>query len=146
MNDLADISPYLLLVDDNADLREVLGALLKLKGYTVEVAGDGVQAFCSMKQNKNRPALVITDLHMPGEGGGWALRQNMLDDAELAAVPVAIMSAIIPIPTKESLHAIACLEKPVALASLLAVIEKYIELPTVSSSATPVEVPWATAS
>ena len=131
MDDDSGSTPYLLLVDDNPDLREVLGTLLTMKGYTVESVEDGVQALHSMKHHETLPNLVITDLQMPGEDGGWGLRQRMLDDPELASVPVAVLSAVFPVPTKGSLDAVAYLEKPVELASLLAIIEKYITLPTV---------------
>lgn len=117
--------PYILLVDDNADLRNGLEKLLTMKGYIVEAARDGSQALASMKRNKFPPNLVITDLSMPN-GDGWELRKNMLDDPELAAVPVVVMSAITPDPPTRHLDAVAYLEKPVSLASLLSVIDEHI--------------------
>lgn len=115
-----------LLVEDNPDLREVLGTALRLKGYSVASAADGIEALSRMKGRAHLPDLVITDLQMPGGGDGWSLRRSMLDDAELATVPVVIMSAIAPGDTEQSLHAVAYLEKPVILDELLEVIEENV--------------------
>jgi hypothetical protein len=50
----------------------------------------------------------------------------MLDDIELASIPVVVMSAVLPVESKESLRAEAYIEKPAALASLLTIIEKHV--------------------
>lgn len=113
---------HLLLIDDNADLRQVLATTLKVKGYMVECAEGGKQALAMMRRSGGRPHLVITDLQMP-DGDGWTLRQNMLADEELVSVPVVVMSAANG--SKEALNASAYLEKPVKLDSLLSVIEEY---------------------
>ena len=116
---------YILLVDDNADLRNSLERLLTMRGYVVQAAGDGCKALASMKRNKLPPILVITDLSMPN-CDGRELRKNMLDDPELAAVPVVVMSAITLSPPRRDLDAVAYLEKPFSLASLLKVIDDHI--------------------
>jgi CheY-like chemotaxis protein len=116
---------YLLLVEDNADLREALVQVLTLRGYAVEDAEDGVQALYKMKHNETLPSLVITDLQMPDYGNGWLLRQNMLEDTELASIPVVVMSAALPIESKDELHAVAYIEKPASLDLLIETIESY---------------------
>ena len=57
----------ILVVDDNADLRATIQALLQADGFEVAVAGDG-QAALALHQS--RPAdVVITDLFMPDKDG-----------------------------------------------------------------------------
>jgi CheY-like chemotaxis protein len=56
-----------LVVDDNADMRDALQLLLAQIGYEVEGAADGLQA---IEIQRARPAQVlITDIFMPGKDG-----------------------------------------------------------------------------
>jgi diguanylate cyclase (GGDEF)-like protein len=56
-----------LIVDDDADQRQTLAALLGRAGYDVEVASNGNEAFAHLRQ---RPVdLVLLDVGMPGENG-----------------------------------------------------------------------------
>ena len=57
----------ILLVDDEPNIRLVLGAVLKQEGYVVDVAEDGFVALRSVQHAK--PDLVITDLRMPNMNG-----------------------------------------------------------------------------
>jgi signal transduction histidine kinase len=62
-NEKADI----LLVDDEADIREVLEIALEDLGYDVRVAADGEQALEIFQTHQ--PALVLTDIKMPSMDG-----------------------------------------------------------------------------
>ena len=57
----------ILLVDDEPNIRILLGSILKQAGYTVDVAEDGFAALHSIQQAM--PDLVITDLRMPNMNG-----------------------------------------------------------------------------
>lgn len=57
----------ILVVDDNADLRDSLRLLLARLGYDAEAARDGQQA---LEIQRQRPArILITDIFMPGKDG-----------------------------------------------------------------------------
>jgi DNA-binding response OmpR family regulator len=57
----------ILVVDDNADLRSTIQALLQADGFDVAVAGDGQTA---LELHQSHPAdVVITDLFMPDKDG-----------------------------------------------------------------------------
>lgn len=56
----------ILLVEDNDALREVLKDTLRLLGYNVVAASSGENALEVARQTKERIALVISDLVMPG--------------------------------------------------------------------------------
>lgn len=115
---------HLLVVEDNAELREVLALALNLQGYSVACADNGMHALAMLKTgHSGLPDLVITDLQMPGDADGWWLRQNMLDDDELVSVPVVVLSAAIPREGRDVLKASAYLKKPVMLDTLLEAIE-----------------------
>ena len=57
----------ILLVDDEAGIRKVLGISLADLGYTVHTADSGVAALAVMEDA--RPAIVLTDIKMPGMDG-----------------------------------------------------------------------------
>jgi CheY-like chemotaxis protein len=59
--------PLVLVIDDDSDARAAYEVALKLEGFAVESARDGQEGFT--RAVELRPALVITDLSMPGMGG-----------------------------------------------------------------------------
>jgi signal transduction histidine kinase len=61
------MSSDILLVDDEEGLRKVLGLSLMDRGYNVHTAGDGRQALALFEQVS--PAIVLTDIKMPGMDG-----------------------------------------------------------------------------
>ncbi|MEW5855277.1 MAG: response regulator [Myxococcota bacterium] len=65
--------PTLLIVEDEADIRELLGTELKMEGFHVETAENGRVALDAME--RRRFDLVITDLKMPVVGGLAVLAQ-----------------------------------------------------------------------
>ena len=70
----------ILIVDDEADIREVVSATLISHGYRVLVAADGLEAVALFAPRSTEIKLVITDLHMPGlEGGTLAIVLRRLD-------------------------------------------------------------------
>ena len=58
---------YLLLVDDDPDLLRLLAIRLEAAGYRIETASNGQEALA--RASVERPALVITDMQMPGMDG-----------------------------------------------------------------------------
>ncbi|HEY4014098.1 MAG TPA: ATP-binding protein [Polyangiaceae bacterium] len=84
-----DPSTRILLVDDNADMRDYLARLLR-KRWTVEAVGDGLVAVESVKAEA--PDLVLTDVMMPGLDGVGLMRV-LRDDPKTAGIPVIMLSA-----------------------------------------------------
>jgi PAS domain S-box-containing protein len=80
----------ILLVDDNADMREYVSRLLTQAGYAVEAVADGVTALRSAR--KYKPNLVLTDVMMPGLDGFGLLRE-LRTDPRLAEMPIILLSA-----------------------------------------------------
>ncbi len=81
----------ILLVEDDPDLREILAMALERVGYTVATAGNGWDALQFLYKG-NRPALIISDLHMPVMSG-WRFMQHHDADPEIKDIPVVMMSA-----------------------------------------------------
>jgi signal transduction histidine kinase len=78
----------ILVVDDNADMREYLGHLLR--DWTVESAADGRAALERVRSDP--PSLIVTDVMMPGLDG-FALLHEMRADARTRSIPVLMLSA-----------------------------------------------------
>jgi two-component system, NtrC family, response regulator AtoC len=77
-----------LVIDDEANLRKVLAAMLRRDGFDVTVAVDGEQGLAEF--NKNGADIVVTDLVMPKAGGMEVLRSVNAADPD---VPVIIITA-----------------------------------------------------
>lgn len=84
------IAPRILVVDDNADMRDYIGRLLQSAGYDVDAVANGAAALRAVQTWI--PDLVLGDVTMPGIDGLTLLRA--LRAAERTApVPVIILSA-----------------------------------------------------
>ncbi len=67
--DAASGSEKVLLVEDEAELREILQQYLESKGYSVLSASDGPSGLAACKSSLPVPRLLITDVVMPGMSG-----------------------------------------------------------------------------
>jgi CheY-like chemotaxis protein len=105
-----------LVVDDDADIRELLVEFLGSEGYDVAAAGDGVEAL--ERARAHRPDVILLDLMMPGMNG-WEFRDVQLRDADLADVPVIVISAF-----DSDLDVDEVLRKPFRVEDLLATVER----------------------
>jgi DNA-binding response OmpR family regulator len=85
-----DASPLVLIVDDEADVRSLLGATLLRAGYRVQEAASGATAIRLAQQQL--PALLLMDVRMPGADGLETLRQLRAMPAT-RGVPVIMLTA-----------------------------------------------------
>ena len=78
-----------LVVDDEADVRVYLGALLEDIGFEVLTAEDGVQGIEAARREK--PDLITLDISMPEQSGVRTYRQLKTED-DLKHIPVCIVT------------------------------------------------------
>lgn len=81
---------HVLLVDDNADVREYLTRLLTRSDYRVTTAANGREALEQLKADL--PALVVSDVMMP-EIDGLELVRTLRADPRTQTLPVILSSA-----------------------------------------------------
>jgi DNA-binding NtrC family response regulator len=120
-------APHILVVDDEADIRDLLKEILSEEGYEVDVAADATEA--RLCRDENDVDLVLLDIWMPDTDGITLLREWSAD-AEKAAAPVVMMSGHGTVETAVEatrLGAFDFIEKPVSLAKLLRVVELALE-------------------
>jgi len=80
-------SEQILVVDDEPEILDVLSQFLTQRGYGVRVASGGAEALALME--KERPALLILDIYMPGINGIGVLRELF---ERKSAVPVILLT------------------------------------------------------
>jgi len=86
---MAAVSARILVVDDQAEIRELTAAILSAEGYLVDTAGDGDEALRATY--RDRFDLVLLDINMPGMDGWETLRLMRADDRS-SGPPVVLFS------------------------------------------------------
>jgi len=81
---------FVILADDNADLRDYVRRLLENEGYRVEAVADGEAALAAAQ--RERPDLIVSDVMMPRLDGFGLLRALRQDEA-LRELPIVLLSA-----------------------------------------------------
>lgn len=106
------VSATILLVDDEADIREPLTDLLTSAGYEVLAARNGAEA---LSRASTRPiSAVVTDLCMPVMDG-WALIAELRGRPAFRTLPIFVITASGAAP----LAGVERFEKPLAVPALL---------------------------
>jgi two-component system, chemotaxis family, chemotaxis protein CheY len=118
-----------LIVEDDADVREMLATLLSTQGFYAVSAEDGLEALHLLRTVRHRapdvPCLVLLDLKMPRLSGG-EFRRAQLGDPTVASVPVAVMSGATDIEQRaQAMGAVATVAKPIDVDLLLDVVRRY---------------------
>ena len=119
-------SARILVVDDEADIRELVQEILTEEGYVVEVAGNAAEARAACAAQL--PDLVLLDIWMPDTDGISLLREWQQSHGN--ALPVVMMSGHGTVETAVEatrLGALDYVEKPLSLAKLLRTVRGAIE-------------------
>lgn len=79
-----------IIADDDADVRELVAAVLSRAGFRTESHADGVAALAAARVNP--PHVLVLDVRMP-EMGGLEVCRRVKADPALATTPVLLMSS-----------------------------------------------------
>jgi len=77
----------ILVIEDDAIMREAVSEWLRAAGYRVRTAENGDTGLASV--TANLPALVVTDLHMPGTGGAVVIGELKRHHPEIPIVAIS---------------------------------------------------------
>ena len=114
----------ILIVEDDADLREALSDVLRDAGYAVAMAADGREALDRLRR-ESRPSVILLDLTMPVMNG-WQFRDEQRRDPDLSKIPVVVLSASDRLAEKLGPLGVAdYVRKPIELNRLLPMLERY---------------------
>lgn len=123
----------ILIVEDDADIRELMKIFLEGDGYRVEIAADGIDAFEKL-QTGHRPALILLDLMMPRMDGEQFMKH--MATSRFAKIPVIIISGHCAVrKLARDLNAAGFLMKPVEFNELLRTVRRFIPACPSSSEA-----------
>ncbi|QKT03496.1 sigma-54-dependent Fis family transcriptional regulator [Ectothiorhodospiraceae bacterium 2226] len=119
-------APYVLVVDDEPDIRSLLQEILEDEGYEVQTAKDAASA--RELRRARRPDLILLDIWMPDVDGITLLKEWV--DERGPSSPVIMMSGHGTVETAVEatrLGAYDFIEKPLSLAKLLVTMERALE-------------------
>ena len=112
-----------LVVDDDPGVRELLGRTLSKDGFRVETAADGAAAL--RRARELRPDVITLDVLMPGMDG-WAVLSALKSDADLAGIPVVMLTVVDEKPLGFALGVAEYLTKPIDRGRLAGVLRKHV--------------------
>jgi two-component system chemotaxis response regulator CheY len=115
---------YVLVVEDDQSLCDVVVDVLQDEGYSTYAASNGLEALTHIK--RERPELVLLDLMMPLMDG-WELASALRSDPEWSDIPIVVMTADHDAERKRrELGAEAALPKPFDIEELSELVAGHI--------------------
>lgn len=118
-----DALATVLVTDDDAASRRIIGAHLAREGYRVIYAASGLEAL--EKARAERPDAITLDIMMP-QVDGWSVLRELKADPELGTIPVVLLSMVADRGLGFALGAAAVLTKPVDRTALAAALRDHM--------------------
>lgn len=115
-------SALVLVIDDEADSRELIGHFLTREGFTVRTASSGEEGLKLARQLK--PAVITLDIIMP-HMDGWAVLDAIKADPEIADIPVVVVSVTDNQKLGFAVGAMAYVTKPIDWDHLCGLLARY---------------------
>jgi CheY-like chemotaxis protein len=119
---MAERDKTVLVVEDDADLRELMVLLLEGAGYRVMTARDGQVAL--ERVDERMPSVILLDMKMPGMNG-WQFAEIFRARYGHAAPLIVVTAAEDARRTAEEVGADDHLGKPFELDDVLSLVERY---------------------
>jgi CheY-like chemotaxis protein len=111
-----------LIIEDDADLRDMMAQLLSLEGLDAVAVANGREALDYLRDG-DPPDVILLDLMMPVMDG-WEFRRRQQADPAVSAVPVIVLSALDQARAAD-VNANAFLKKPLDFDRLLSLVRSY---------------------
>jgi signal transduction histidine kinase/CheY-like chemotaxis protein len=115
-------SNTVLVVDDDANVRDVMRRFLAKEGFDVMTAEDGEEAI-RLAQEVD-PLMITLDVLMPGMDG-WEVLQRLKGDPQLCGIPVVMLTILEEKGRGYALGASDYMTKPVDRGRLRTILERY---------------------
>jgi two-component system response regulator ChvI len=118
------MGPRILVVDDDANMRELLELHLRAAGYSVRLAKDGIAAGYAVLDSP--PDLILCDIHMP-RLTGLELVAALRADSTIPRMPILFLSSSDDdADHAQQFGAVEYLRKPIRVDLLLAAVSKHL--------------------
>ena len=116
------LADRILVIDDDATARELIGHQLEAEGFSVVMAGGGVEGLRLAREL--RPTAITLDVNMP-DLDGWSVLAALRQDAELAEIPVLMVTILDEQRRGMALGAAGYLTKPINRERLHALVGRF---------------------
>ena len=121
--DNAGMSCRVLVVEDDADLREMMAQILTLEGFETDTATDGADALTQLQTPGRCPDVILLDMMMP-RMDGWTFVDRQAGTPAIADIPVVVLSAA-PRERLRGIRAAAILQKPLNFDELIETVRTH---------------------
>lgn len=123
----------LLIVEDDADIRETLEEALKAEGFRVSTAANGKEALELLTRTPDswKPCFILLDLMMPVMNG-WEFLLIQQNDPKLRDIPIMVCSAVAE--RSKLPHIVSYIQKPIDLDLLISHIRKHCDHDSTASA------------
>ncbi len=120
-----DVTPLVLIVDDEPHIRTLLAQELEGHGYKTLTASEGAAAITLARQHTPRPDLILLDIMMPGISG-FDVTRILKDDPLTGNIPILILSIVEERERGLALGADEYLIKPLEIQTVLDTVSALI--------------------
>ncbi|MCC5638869.1 PAS domain S-box protein [Nostoc sp. CHAB 5844] len=117
---------WILIVDDEAAIREITASSLENHHYQVVRARDGMEAIAVYTEHQNKISAAIIDMMMPNMDGATTIRTLQKINPQLPIIAVSGLATSEQVPTNEGSGPIAFLLKPYTTPELLQILHKIL--------------------
>jgi len=119
--DLGQRQPLVLVVEDDAVIRQVVTEVLDDRGFRIAAASNGSEALDRL--DTELPDLLVLDLLMPVMHG-WAFMENYFTKTNGAQIPIVVLSVNPVLPRSYDRFGVRrCLGKPFQVNDLVEAVE-----------------------
>lgn len=115
-----------LIVDDDANVRDALAMVLQASGLTTLEAGDGDEALVRAREAMPFLNLILLDMRMPKRSGEEVLEALRHEDG-LSRVPVVVLSGDESSRHQAEERGVTCIKKPVDVDDLVGTITRLLK-------------------
>ena len=119
----------ILIVDDEPQIVQLLETALTEQGHSV-ISSDGGEVGASLAKSE-LPALIITDMNMPG-GTGWDMIKTLRADEATKDIPIIVLTAHQTDADRDEAYQSGCdayITKPIDLDKFLARVIEFVGQP-----------------
>jgi CheY-like chemotaxis protein len=123
------MSEWILVVDDDEDVRESMVMILEYEGFTAKSAANGSRAVeaITVTHRENPPSLIFLDIWMPVMNGVSFLRERR-NDPLMAQIPTYLFSADMGLAKVASeFEATGHIAKPVEMVEVIATAARHVQ-------------------
>ncbi|MDA8172947.1 MAG: sigma-54 dependent transcriptional regulator [Nitrospiraceae bacterium] len=117
--------PKVLIVDDEANIRESLADILSDEGYEIGMAGSGEEALETIRRES--PEIVLLDIWLPGMDGVEALKQIKAQHEDLPVVMITGHGTIELAVKTTKMGAYDFMQKPLSIERVLLTVKRALE-------------------